>query len=214
MCVVHPFVPSFDGSLAIADATSRPLVGIPLGASPLCVPPGLCTCPVGLVSTDCLVFVCYYYPCFPLACCRLLQFQMGRVIRGQRRGVPGGVMGKTSTTCRVGPVRLRKLDFAEREGYLRGVVTEIKHDPGRYVTTARLCWGVLFSLVSLCCSSGIWGCGFFIRHLGTRSRGSYVSSPLFCGPCILVAAPHAPLPYKEQPSLRSPPPPACLPAPP
>lgn len=56
---------------------------------------------------------------------------MGRVIRSQRRGAQGGVKGRTNTTCRVGPARLRKLDFAERTGYLRGVVTEVMHDPGR-----------------------------------------------------------------------------------
>lgn len=56
---------------------------------------------------------------------------MGRVIRNQRRGAPGGVVGRTATTARHGPARLRKLDFAEREGYLRGVVTEVAHDPGR-----------------------------------------------------------------------------------
>lgn len=56
---------------------------------------------------------------------------MGRVIRAQRRGATKGVKGRTSTTCRAGPAQLRKLDYAEREGYLRGVVTDLMHDPGR-----------------------------------------------------------------------------------
>lgn len=56
---------------------------------------------------------------------------MGRVIRSQRRGAAKGVKGNTSTTCRHGPAQLRKLDYAEREGYLRGVVTDVMHDPGR-----------------------------------------------------------------------------------
>lgn len=56
---------------------------------------------------------------------------MGRVIRNQRRGAPGGAVGRTCTTSRVGPARLRKYDFSEREGYLRGVVSEVAHDPGR-----------------------------------------------------------------------------------
>lgn len=56
---------------------------------------------------------------------------MGRVIRSQRRGAAKGVKGRTSTTCRHGPAQLRKLDYAEREGYLRGVVTDVMHDPGR-----------------------------------------------------------------------------------
>ena len=56
---------------------------------------------------------------------------MGRVIRAQRRGHAGGVKGNTASTCRVGPARLRKLDYAEREGYLRGLITDVMHDPGR-----------------------------------------------------------------------------------
>jgi len=56
---------------------------------------------------------------------------MGRVIRAQRRGAAGGVKGRTATTCRHGPAQLRKLDYAEREGYLRGVITEVMHGPGR-----------------------------------------------------------------------------------
>lgn len=56
---------------------------------------------------------------------------MGRVIRAQRRGAPGGVKGRTNTTHRVGPVRLRKLDYAEREGYVRAKIADIVHDPGR-----------------------------------------------------------------------------------
>lgn len=54
---------------------------------------------------------------------------MGRVIRGQRKG-PGGVF-KAHTTTRKGPAKLRRLDYAERHGYIRGVVKDIIHDPGR-----------------------------------------------------------------------------------
>lgn len=56
---------------------------------------------------------------------------MGRVIRAQRRGAPGGAVGRTSTTHRHGPAALRKLDFAERNGYLRGLISEVVHDAGR-----------------------------------------------------------------------------------
>jgi large subunit ribosomal protein L8e len=56
---------------------------------------------------------------------------MGRVIRGQRRGAQGGVKGRANTTHRHGPARLRKLDFAERHGYVKGVVADVLHDPGR-----------------------------------------------------------------------------------
>ncbi|KAF6000640.1 hypothetical protein CCYA_CCYA15G3882 [Cyanidiococcus yangmingshanensis] len=54
---------------------------------------------------------------------------MGRVIRGQRRGA-GGIF-KAHTSKRKGPVKLRAVDYAERNGYIRGLVTSIEHDPGR-----------------------------------------------------------------------------------
>eukprot|EP01123_Difflugia_compressa_P000099 TRINITY_DN101_c0_g1_i2.p1 TRINITY_DN101_c0_g1~~TRINITY_DN101_c0_g1_i2.p1 ORF type:complete len:253 (-),score=61.22 TRINITY_DN101_c0_g1_i2:172-930(-) len=54
---------------------------------------------------------------------------MGRVIRSQRKGA-GGIF-KSHTHHRKGPAKHRALDFAERHGYLRGLVREIIHDPGR-----------------------------------------------------------------------------------
>lgn len=56
---------------------------------------------------------------------------MGRVIRAQRRGHPTGVKGRTNTTHRVGPARMRKYDYAEKHGFLKGVITDVLHDPGR-----------------------------------------------------------------------------------
>lgn len=56
---------------------------------------------------------------------------MGRVIRAQRRGAQGSALSHPHVTNRKGPAKLRKLDYAERNGYLKGLVTEIKHDPGR-----------------------------------------------------------------------------------
>lgn len=53
---------------------------------------------------------------------------MGRVIRNQRKS--GGIF-KAITTHRVAPAKLRALDYAERNGYVRGLVKEIVHDPGR-----------------------------------------------------------------------------------
>jgi large subunit ribosomal protein L8e len=55
---------------------------------------------------------------------------MGRVIRAQRRGAQGGCFRSFKTTKK-GAAQLRKLDFAERNGYVRGVVKDILHDPGR-----------------------------------------------------------------------------------
>jgi large subunit ribosomal protein L8e len=61
---------------------------------------------------------------------------MGRVIRAQRKG-PGGIF-KSHTTHRKGAAKLRPLDYAERNGYVRGLVKEILHDPGRGAPLAKV----------------------------------------------------------------------------
>jgi large subunit ribosomal protein L8e len=61
---------------------------------------------------------------------------MGKVIRGQRKG-KGGIF-KSHNKHRKGPAQLRRLDFAERNGYLKGVVKSIFHDPGRGAPLARV----------------------------------------------------------------------------
>ena len=55
---------------------------------------------------------------------------MGRVIRAQRKS--GGIF-KAHTHLNKAPAKLRPLDYAERNGYIRGVVKEIIHDAGRLV---------------------------------------------------------------------------------
>ena len=54
---------------------------------------------------------------------------MGRVIRGCRKG-KGGIF-KAKTKNRKGMAKLRVLDFAERTGYIKGLVKDVIHDPGR-----------------------------------------------------------------------------------
>ncbi|UJR31570.1 hypothetical protein I4U23_019057 [Adineta vaga] len=54
---------------------------------------------------------------------------MGRVILAQRKGK--SAIFRARTFHRKGPAKLRSLDYAERQGYLRGVVKDIIHDPGR-----------------------------------------------------------------------------------
>ncbi|CAI4231649.1 unnamed protein product [Auanema sp. JU1783] len=54
---------------------------------------------------------------------------MGRRIRVQRKGA-GGIF-KSHNKHRKGAAKLRPLDYSERHGYIRGVVKEIIHDPGR-----------------------------------------------------------------------------------
>lgn len=58
------------------------------------------------------------------------------MIRAQRKGA--GSVFKAHTHHRKGKAQLRTLDFAERNGYIRGVVTQIHHDPGRGCPLAKL----------------------------------------------------------------------------
>jgi large subunit ribosomal protein L8e len=61
---------------------------------------------------------------------------MGRVIRGQRKG-HGGIF-KSHNFHRKGAALHRKLDYAEKRGYIRGVIKEIIHDPGRGAPLAKV----------------------------------------------------------------------------
>jgi len=61
---------------------------------------------------------------------------MGRVIRSQRKG--NGSVFKAHTHHRKGSAKFRNLDFAERHGYIKGVVREIIHDPGRGAPLAKV----------------------------------------------------------------------------
>lgn len=61
---------------------------------------------------------------------------MGRVIRSQRKG--RGSVFTSHTTTRKGAAKHRVLDIAERRNYIKGVVTEIIHDPGRGAPLARV----------------------------------------------------------------------------
>lgn len=62
--------------------------------------------------------------------------QMGRVIRAQRKG--RGSVFTSHTRLRKGPARHRTLDAAERNGYIKGVVSEIIHDSGRGAPLAKV----------------------------------------------------------------------------
>jgi large subunit ribosomal protein L8e len=55
---------------------------------------------------------------------------MGGVIRAQRRS---HAIFSAHTHLNKAPARLRALDFAERNGYIRGIVKEIIHDSGQCV---------------------------------------------------------------------------------
>lgn len=54
---------------------------------------------------------------------------MGRIIRAQRKGA--GPIFRSHTHRRKGPAQFCSLDFAERNGYIKGVVSEVGHDSNR-----------------------------------------------------------------------------------
>ncbi|PVH16049.1 60S ribosomal protein L2-A [Candidozyma duobushaemuli] len=59
-----------------------------------------------------------------------------RVIRNQRKGA--GSVFTAHTRLRKGAAKLRTLDYAERHGYIRGVVKSIIHDSGRGAPLAKV----------------------------------------------------------------------------
>merc|ERR1712012_1157668 len=62
--------------------------------------------------------------------------EMGRIIRTCRKGA-GGIFKAVQRT-RKGAAKYRSLDFAERHGYIKGVVKDIIHDPGRGAPLAKV----------------------------------------------------------------------------
>ena len=61
---------------------------------------------------------------------------MGKVIRGQRKGK--GSIFRSHSVGRKGAVAYKRADYAERNGYTKGVVTEILHDKGRGAPICRV----------------------------------------------------------------------------
>jgi len=61
---------------------------------------------------------------------------MGRVIRAQRKG--RGSVFVNRNKHRKGAAKLRALDYSERNGYMKGVIREIVHDPGRGAPLAKV----------------------------------------------------------------------------
>ncbi|KAM7303041.1 60S ribosomal protein L8 [Ixodes scapularis] len=62
--------------------------------------------------------------------------KMGRVIRAQRKGA--GSVFRSHNKHRKGAPKLRAVDYAERHGYIKGIVKEIIHDPGRGAPLAKV----------------------------------------------------------------------------
>ncbi|KAG1668155.1 hypothetical protein FOA52_005147 [Chlamydomonas sp. UWO 241] len=63
-------------------------------------------------------------------------FKMGRVIRGCRKG--RGSIFTSNSTHRKGAAKFRLMDNAERNAYIKGVVSDIIHDSGRGAPLAKV----------------------------------------------------------------------------
>merc|ERR1711982_177758 len=91
---------------------------------------------------------------------------MGRIIRAQRKG-RGGIF-KSHTHHRKGAAQLRPLDFAERNGYIRGVVREIIHDPGRGAPLDRVAFRHAYKHKT-------------VKQTFIASEGTYTGQFIYCG---------------------------------
>ncbi|ESO98792.1 hypothetical protein LOTGIDRAFT_186985 [Lottia gigantea] len=91
---------------------------------------------------------------------------MPRVIRGQRKG--RGSVFKASIRLRKGKPRHRPVDYAERNGYIKGVIKEILHDSGRGAPLARV---VFRNPRKFCLQS----------ELFIAAEGMYTGQYVYCG---------------------------------
>ena len=62
---------------------------------------------------------------------------MGKFSRDKKKGRAGNVF-KAHTAKRVAPPKFRHYDYSERYGYVKGVVKDIVHDPGRGAPLAKV----------------------------------------------------------------------------
>eukprot|EP00301_Raphidiophrys_heterophryoidea_P000097 c10052_g1_i2.p1 GENE.c10052_g1_i2~~c10052_g1_i2.p1 ORF type:complete len:267 (+),score=51.14 c10052_g1_i2:37-801(+) len=91
---------------------------------------------------------------------------MGRVLRAQRKG-HGGIF-KAKTTKRQGPAKIRTLDYAERHGYVKGVVKQIVHDPGRGAPLAIVAFRDIYKYRTN-------------KELMVAAEGMYTGQFIYCG---------------------------------
>jgi large subunit ribosomal protein L8e len=91
---------------------------------------------------------------------------MGRVIRAQRKGA--GSVFRAHTTHRKGAAKLRPVDFSERHGYVKGVVREIVHDPGRGAPLARVEFRNPYKYK-------------LVRQMFIAAEGVYTGQFIYCG---------------------------------
>ena len=91
---------------------------------------------------------------------------MGRVIRAQRKGA-GGIF-KSHTSKRKGKPIFRCLDYSERCGFIRGVVKELIHDPGRSAPLAKIQFRSIYKYKR-------------ISSLFIATEGMYTGQYIYCG---------------------------------
>jgi Ribosomal Proteins L2, RNA binding domain len=117
--------------------------------------------------------------------------QMGRIIRAQRKG--RGSIFTSHSTHRKGEARLRCLDTAERNGYIRGVVTDIIHDSGRGAPLARITFRDpnRFKLQKhlMCATEGMHTGQVRPRRFNTRLCLSEPATGSLCAGCLLPTMP-------------------------
>jgi len=87
-------------------------------------------------------------------------------IRAQRKGA--GSIFKSHTKHRKGAVSLRNLYYAERTGYIKGVVKEIIHDPGRGAPLAVVQFRSPYSFK-------------IEKELFAAAEGMYTGQFIYCG---------------------------------
>jgi large subunit ribosomal protein L8e len=91
---------------------------------------------------------------------------MGKLTTGQRRG-KSSVYG-AHTRLRVGSAKLRTLDYAERNGYTKGIVKAIIHDPGRGAPIAQVQFNDAYSFGKK-------------NELMIATEGMYTGQYVYCG---------------------------------
>lgn len=90
----------------------------------------------------------------------------GRQIRGQRKG--RGSVFTSHNKHRKGPCALRSIDYAERNGYVRGVVRDIIHDPGRGAPIAKIEFRSIYKFKKQ-------------KVQWTATEGAYTGQFIYCG---------------------------------
>ena len=128
---------------------------------------------------------------------------MGKVVRSQRKGK--GSVFKAHTTGRKGPVAMKQYDYAERHGYVKGVVKDIVHDSGRGAPVAKIQFkdGYQFKRINtlLAAPEGLYSGQFIFsgkkgkQHFHFSRQLVWLAPVLHlqCAKCVLVT--HIPLHY-------------------